>query len=128
MTDAQFALLISAIAGGIATVVGALKWAVGRITKSIDDNSSARDRQAESQLELAKAMTMLSVKIDTVTDWVQDHTPVGGTQHPEPASLPAPLPPPPRRSTPVAPRTNTPVRGVQSPAIERHRTRGDDDR
>lgn len=119
MTDAQFGLLLTALAGAIGTLVGALKWAVGRITKSIDDNTAERARQTDAMLEHARAMTALTVKIDTVTDWVQDHTPVGGIPQPPELRQPEPARAEPRRRTPVG--------GV--PLVERRaRTVGDADR
>lgn len=108
MTDAQLGLLITAIATFGAGVVGSLKWAVGRITKAIDDNTTARDAQTAAMLEHAKAMTALTVKIDAVADFVQEHTPPIGTIVPRHG------------------RTQSQPRGV--PIVERRRTQADEDR
>ena len=59
MTDAQFTILVSVIGAGLSGMVGVLKWAVTRLTKSLDTNTQAH-------LASVKAMTEMSTKLDFV--------------------------------------------------------------
>jgi hypothetical protein len=87
MTDGQFATLLSAIVAFFGSLIGTVKWSAGRITKAIDDASTSQKEASRefvnAQLEQAKALreqsvhfAQLSEKIDAVTDWVHEHTPV----------------------------------------------------
>jgi hypothetical protein len=102
VTDAQFAVLVSAlitVGGGLAA---ALKWAVGRVTDALDRNTKAFidfNAQAAVQAETLRR----------VEEWCEEHT-----------GVVAPRPKPP--SDPPPPRTRTPVRGV--PIIEKFGPRG----
>lgn len=70
MSDAWLTALLAALTGVGGAIVAALRWAVNRVTKAMDDNTRA-------MLENTKASTRLEVKIDQVSDWVEEHTPVG---------------------------------------------------
>jgi hypothetical protein len=75
VTDAQFAALLALAASAGGSLLAALRWAVNRITSALDRNTSA-------SLVHAKEMSKLSTKIDTVFEWVGDHTPVHGVPVP----------------------------------------------
>ncbi len=65
MTDIQFGLLLTTLVAVAGTIAGAIKWAVGRITKALDDNTSSNVLDAEAKVKLA--------------DWIERHpTPVRG--------------------------------------------------
>jgi len=76
MDNAQFATLLAALGGVVATIAGTLKWAVGRICKALDDNTASNKELATSQVGHAASMATLSAKIDSVDRWVRDHTPI----------------------------------------------------
>lgn len=82
LTDGQVAALVSALVTVGGAMVAAGKWAVNRITKALDDNSAVHREVASANVEHAKAMTALSVKIDHVTEWVEEHTPVTDPESP----------------------------------------------
>lgn len=112
MTDAQLAALLTAIVGSIGTLGAVIRWAVTRVTKAIDDSTASRNKQAEAEVELAKSLTTMALRLeDAIGDisivkrWVEEHTPVDGVE--QPPSLRAP------------PSRNTPTRGL--PIIERPR-------
>lgn len=126
VTDAQFAALLSAILGAIGALGAVIRWAVNRVAKAIDDSTAARSEQAKAEVELAKSLTAMALRLeDAIGDisivraWVEEHTPVGGTEQPPELRAPA------RPATPQTRRT--PVGGV--PIVERRgRTSGDADR
>ncbi len=102
MTDEQL------IAGAIVTVgtslAGVLKWAVGRVTKSSDDSTAAliantaSNAVLQTKLDAVVASNQrLSDKIDGISDFVEEHTPIG------------PIPKP-----------RTPARGVRVPRPGTH--------
>jgi|ERR1041385_3702966 hypothetical protein len=78
MTDQQFTALLGVLGTFGAALIGvirwAVKWGVGRITKSLDDNTAAYREMIKAQKDQTAAFNVLSVKIDTVTQWVYDHT------------------------------------------------------
>ena len=121
MSDAQLAALITAITTAAGIIGASIKWAVGRITKALDDNAASHAKGADAQIELAKAMTSMAHELREARDdialvrgFVEEHTPVGGTRLPDELNE--------RRGS----RTRiTPVRGVPA-IVERHRTRGGD--
>ncbi len=87
MTDGQFAALSGIIVTFLSALLATVKWSAVRITKAIDDGSASQKEAAKeaatAQLEQAKAMreqstsfAKLAEKIDAVTDWVHEHTPV----------------------------------------------------
>jgi len=73
MTEGQLVALIIAGASGL---VGFARWAVLRITKSLDDNSLSNREDAAAKVQLAREMAVLSTKIDGIGRWVEEHTPV----------------------------------------------------
>lgn len=81
MSDGQFGALMAMLSTIGVAFVGALRWAVKwgveRLTKALDDNTASNREAATAQLTHAAAMATLTAKIDTVTDWVHEHTPVG---------------------------------------------------
>lgn len=92
MSDTQLTILISALGVLLGGLGATLRWAVNRVTLSMDSATAAILKHAE-------AAAVLSTKIDSVSDWVESHpTPALGTQlvdmYPPPE-----LPKPPR--TPV---------------------------
>lgn len=76
MSDAQFATLLAAVVAGLGGITATIRWAVGRITKAIDDNTASNGRLSEAQIAYAAAMAGMSAKLDHVTNWVHEHTPV----------------------------------------------------
>jgi len=120
MSDAQFAMLASAFATAAGVLAAVVRWSIGRVsaswdrwtdttTKAIEASTdrtvAALDRNTAAFLASATSATALSTKIDKVSEWVEEHTPVGD-----------------ERSTPVdtpTARRNTPVRGVYGPVKPR---------
>lgn len=78
MTDAQFAALLSAVIAGLGGVAATLRWAVGRITKAIDDNTASNAKLTDAQIGYAARMAEMATKLDHVASWVHEHTPVEG--------------------------------------------------
>lgn len=64
MSDAQVTILITVLGTGLGAIAAAIRWAVGRVTKSMDINSAA-------MLENTKSNTVLSTKIDIISNYVQ---------------------------------------------------------
>lgn len=62
----------------------AVKWGVERLTKALDDNTASNREAAASQIAHAKEMSALSTKIDTIADWVHEHTPVESRAYEQP--------------------------------------------
>lgn len=99
MDPEQFKALIAALLGTACSAGFLARWAVNRITKAIDDGSQAQkeaaeraanaqlaaaEKAADAQLEQAHAareqavaFAGLATKIDDVTKFVHEHTPVG---------------------------------------------------
>lgn len=75
MTDAQFATLISVLGAGLLGIGGAIRWAVTRITKAMDDQSASNLRLADAQIDLAGANAAQRADIDHITRWIYAHTP-----------------------------------------------------
>lgn len=124
MTDEQLIASAITLAGG--GLVAAFKWAVGRITTSMDRNTTA-------MLANTASNAILSTKVDYVARFVEGHTPVFGVPEmpiaPEQAK-PNPAPhvaaPAPQAQPAV---TRTPARGVRVDGGYSHsrgRTSGDD--
>lgn len=76
LSDVQFEALVGVITAVGAVVAAALRWSVKRVVKAIDRNSDSHEKVAGSYVEHAKAMTALTIKIDSVAEWVEEHTPV----------------------------------------------------
>jgi hypothetical protein len=76
VTDGQLATLVGALIAFGGAIGAALRWSVGRVTKALDDNTASRDRGAEANVTLATAMAVLSTKIDAVSMYVHENTPV----------------------------------------------------
>lgn len=73
-TDGQFTALL-AFFGALASAAGyALRWAVTRVTKSMDDSTNALLLATKSYAELA-------TKVEQVHAFVSAHTPVRGVPH-----------------------------------------------
>lgn len=111
MSDAQLTLLLSAIATLGGALVGALRWAVGRVTKSNDDGTAALVANTASNAVLASKMDALMAsnqrladRLDTVADYVEEHTPVG---------------------VPIPRRPATPPKGIRLPRPGTHHDRED---
>jgi hypothetical protein len=85
MTDAQFGALLTAVIAGLGGIAGMIRWAVTRITKAWDDQSSSNLRLADAQLELAGSMAAMRADIDHVMRWMYMHTP-------SPPHVPIPTP------------------------------------
>ncbi len=56
MTDAQFGILIAALGSFGAALVGTIRWAVNRITKSLDDNTTSHLNSAIQMASLIKSV------------------------------------------------------------------------
>ncbi len=101
LSDAQFAILMSAIAAFCGTLIATAKWAVSRVVKVMDDDRTERK-------EHSQAFVLMTAKVDQVHDWMQDHTPVEEMREQ-------------RR------RTSTPIRGVPTEySMGRPGTKGGD--
>lgn len=111
MTDAQLAAVLTAILGAIGGLGAVIRWAVTRVTKAIDDSTASRNKQADAEVELAKSLTTMALRLEdaigdisVVKRWVEEHTPVEGTEQPPslraPASSPSLRPPPRARTNP----------------------------
>lgn len=70
MSDAQFGILVSVLGAGLSGLIGVIKWSVGRVMKTVDDNTSA-------MLENTKSNAILSTKIDSISTYIHT-TPPGG--------------------------------------------------
>lgn len=147
MTDAQFATLLSAVIAGLGTIAGMIRWAVTRITKAMDDQSSSNLRLADAQIDLAGALAAQRADIDHITRWIYHHTPgaapievarertpVQSVPQMTPTTLRAfqrvdeetePERPGPQRRQQAGPRRTTAVKGVP---IRNDRSVGDDER
>lgn len=88
MTDAQFALLLSALAAVGATLAGVLRWAVTRITKAIDDNTESNKELSRAQIAYASSISSMSTRLDHVANWVHAHTPPPVGREVTPVDLP----------------------------------------
>lgn len=129
LTDGQLAVIVTAAGAIAAALGGAIRWGVGRIVKSMDDGTDQRREQTKADVELAKAMTLMASKVDEarndiafVRSWVEEHTPVGGTE--QPPELRDPPRSPSRPITPQ-PRARTNPGGVPI-VVEKRRTRDED--
>lgn len=79
VTDIQFGALITALLAVAGTIGGAIKWAVGRITKALDDNTASNNAEAASKIILAERLGGMMAKIDAVSTWIERHpTPIRG--------------------------------------------------
>ena len=67
MDNAQLTILVSALSAGGAALAASLRWAVNRIVKALDDNSTAHREAAQANLEQAKALVALAVKVDNMS-------------------------------------------------------------
>src|SRR5678816_1249963 len=74
-TDAQFAALLSTVTTGLGGIALIIRWAVTRITKAMDDQSSTNLRLADAQIDLAGALAAQRADIDHITRWIYHHTP-----------------------------------------------------
>jgi hypothetical protein len=74
-TDAQFAALLSTVTTGLGGIALMIRWAVTRITKAMDDQSSTNLRLADAQIDLAGALAAQRADIDHITRWIYHHTP-----------------------------------------------------
>lgn len=120
MDGTQFDILLGAIATAGAAVAAALRWAANRVVKALDDNSTAHKEAAAStvsayrefahtNVEHATAMATLAAKIDQVSDWVEDHTPVTDPERPSARRQPTETGPTPRGGYgPYRPPTHNP--------------------
>lgn len=123
MTDAQLAMILSAIGAGFAAMITALKWAVGRIVKSQDDASSAIVKAAEVSGALKATVESLIDAVERLrTDLGDDLRDVRDkvVRHLQTT------PPPNKRATTVqggVNRARTPGRGVPV----RSRSQGDEE-
>lgn len=68
MTDAQFWSLVGVLISLIGTIVQAFRWAVRRVTGSIDKNTAKIEADTEGKVALAREMATLSAKIDGIAD------------------------------------------------------------
>ena len=78
MSDAQFGVLISALVTVLGSLIGMLRWSVNRITKALDDNTSSNLEDSKAKIALAEKLAVFATKLDSVTSFVQEHTPVRG--------------------------------------------------
>lgn len=76
MSDAQLTALLGCLSSAVALLVGVLRWSVIRITKALDDNTASHREDAAAKVILAEKMAVLATKIDSVSDFVEEHTPV----------------------------------------------------
>lgn len=86
MTDAQIGILASAIAALGAAIATAIRWGVGRITKSADDGTKALvdgaasnavlvtklDEFGDNLRGMALAMGALTSKLDRIAEYVDE--------------------------------------------------------
>lgn len=103
LTDAQFGALLTAVLGGLTGIAGMIKWAVTRITKAMDDQSSTNLRLADAQIDLAAAFSAQRADLDGVIRWIQMHTPGAAPLEIERERTPV-------RSIPLSPLTPTQMR------------------
>lgn len=72
--------------GGLgAAIWGVARFAVGRIVKALDDNTTAQLKLATESALQAETNRVLADKIDRVSEWVDEHTPVNNPQIMPPA-------------------------------------------
>lgn len=77
MTDGELIASAVTIAGG--GVGATLKWAVGRITKTLDDNTASNNKDADAKVTLAEKLGAFGAKVDAIAGWIERHpTPVRG--------------------------------------------------
>jgi hypothetical protein len=72
MSDAQLTLLLAAIATLGGSLVGALRWAVNRVTKASDDGTAALIANAARNAENTASNASLGVKIDSLVRRIDD--------------------------------------------------------
>lgn len=82
MTDAQLTAILGVLGSLGAAFLAAVRWAVNRLTKALDDNTESNREASRAQVTHATSLATLSTKIDTVHDWVHAH----------PTPPPAPMP------------------------------------
>jgi hypothetical protein len=70
VTDAQLTLLLAALTTVGGLLVGTLRWAVGRITKSNDDGTQALIANTASNAVLVVKIDNLANRIDSIGDFV----------------------------------------------------------
>jgi hypothetical protein len=103
MTEVQFGLLLGAISGLGALLVGALRWAVNRVTKSNDDGTAAIIANTASNAVLVTKIDGLARAMERLDDFVKEEisgvhdgppkpgqrfkTPVRGTRAPRPGTF-----------------------------------------
>jgi hypothetical protein len=88
VTDAQFALLLSALAAVGATLAGVLRWAVTRITKAIDDNTESNKDLSRAQIAYASSIGSMGAQLSHIANWVHAHTPPPVGRDVTPVDLP----------------------------------------
>jgi len=67
MSPSELTIVLSVVTAVGGAIAGAIRWGFGRLIKSMDDNTS-------SQLKVAESHARMTEKIDTVFDWVVEHT------------------------------------------------------
>lgn len=102
MSDAQLAAIVSAITVAAGIIGAAIRWSAGRIIKALDANS-------ESNVKLTVKMAEFTIRMEDITRFVEENTPVN-----------QPIPQPPRKT----PRGGVPIGGY---GPMRPRTRGEDE-
>lgn len=70
MTDGQFATLIAFLSAFGASCLGTARWAVGRITKALDDNTTSHKAQAEKFIELSTKIDFAFNASQKVSDFL----------------------------------------------------------
>jgi len=94
MDDTQLAMILAAISSLGALLVGALRWAVIRVTKSNDDGTAAIVANTASNSVLVTKIDGLARSIERLDDFVKEE--IGGIH-----------------DGPPSPRTRTPPRGLR---------------
>jgi hypothetical protein len=105
VSDAQFTLLLTAIAAGAGTIAATLRWAINRVTTAIDEARQALIKNAGDSSAHAEALRHLADDVRDIAEWCNEHTNVNATglKPKKPDRKPPPdsdAPPPPKRRTP----------------------------
>ncbi len=103
MTDAQLTLILGAIAALGGSLIGALRWAVNRVTASNDAGTSALIANTASNAVLVVKLDHLSRSVERLDDFVKEEISGVHTAAPKPS-----------------PRFPTPAGGLRAPRRGSH--------
>lgn len=74
MTDQQLALIIAAIVSAAGSIAGVLRWAVVRLVRALDANTSAFIAAEKAAAVQAEVLRSVAEEVRRVSEWCDRHT------------------------------------------------------